>query len=118
VPDGPQANEKWDASLTPYIIEPLDLMAMDSGVNEFDIRKSAQTGFTTLILAAIKHIIDQDPCRVMIVQPTSGALSDFNKDKLAPAIENTPSLKRKVKPQTSRAGDASTTTTKVFPADR
>ncbi|RWH86435.1 MAG: terminase [Mesorhizobium sp.] len=115
VPDGPQANEKWDASLTPYIIEPLDLMAMDSGVNEFDIRKSAQTGFTTLILAAIKHIIDQDPCRVMIVQPTSGALSDFNKDKLAPAIENTPSLKRKVKPQTSRAGDASTTTTKVFP---
>lgn len=115
VPDGPQANEKWDASLTPYIIEPLDLMAMDSGVNEFDIRKSAQTGFTTLILAAIKHIIDQDPCRVMIVQPTSGALGDFNKDKLAPAIENTPSLKRKVKPQTSRAGDASTTTTKVFP---
>jgi phage terminase large subunit GpA-like protein len=75
VPDGPQANEKWDASLTPYIIEPLDLMAMDSGVNEFDIRKSAQTGFTTLILAAIKHIIDQDPCRVMIVQPTSGALA-------------------------------------------
>jgi len=115
VPDGPKANEPWDATLTPYIIEPLDLMSMDSGVNEFDIRKSAQTGFTTLLLAAVGHIVDQDPCRVMIVQPTSGALSDFNKDKLALAIEKTPALKRKVKPQTSRAGDSSTATSKVYP---
>ncbi|TGQ69527.1 terminase [Mesorhizobium sp. M00.F.Ca.ET.186.01.1.1] len=115
VPDGPKANEPWDASLTPYIIEPLDMLAMDSGHNEIDIRKSAQTGFTTLILAAVGHIIDTDPCRVMIVQPTSGALSDFNRDKLALAIEKTPALKRKVKPQTSRAGDASTTTSKVYP---
>jgi phage terminase large subunit GpA-like protein len=51
----------------------------------------------------------------MIVQPTSGALSDFNRDKLALAIEKTPALKRKVKPQTSRAGDGSTTTSKVYP---
>lgn len=115
VPDGPKSGELWDAALTPYIAEPLDALSMDSGVNEIAIRKSAQTGFTTLLLAAVGHIIDQDPCRVMIVQPTTGALSDFNRDKLQLAIEKTPALKRKVKPQTSRAGNSSTSTSKVYP---
>ena len=115
VPDGPRAHGRWDASLTPYIREPLDMLAMDSGVNEIAIMKSAQTAFTTMILAAVGHMIDQEPCRAMVVQPTSGALSDFNRDKLAPATELTEALKRKVRPQTSRSGDASTSTSKVYP---
>lgn len=114
VPDGPKAHSRWDARLTPYIREPLDMLAMDSGVNEIAIMKSGQTGFTTLIIAAAGHMIDTEPCRAMIVQPTSGALSDFNRDKLAPAIDLTAALKSKVRSQTSRAGDASTSTSKVY----
>jgi phage terminase large subunit GpA-like protein len=115
VPDGPKAGEFWDASLTPYIIEPLDMLSMDSGVNEIAIRKSAQTGFTTLFLAYAGYLIDQDPCRIMIVQPTTGALSDFNRDKLAVAIENSPALAAKVRTQVSRSGGSSTVTSKVYP---
>ncbi|KQU77719.1 terminase [Mesorhizobium sp. Root102] len=115
VPDGPKSGELWDSSLTPYIIEPLDMMAMESGVNEIAIRKSSQTGFTTLIIAACGHMIDQDPCRIMIVQPTTGALSDFNRDKLQPALEKSKALNRKVRSQTSRAGGSSTVTSKVYP---
>lgn len=114
VPDGPKAGSLWDASLTPYIREPLDMMATDSGVNEVAVRKSAQTGFTIMIIAAAGHMIDTEPCRAMIVQPTTGALSDFNKDKLSVSIDTSPVLKRKVKPQTSRDGDASTTTSKRY----
>ncbi len=115
VPDGPKAGEVWDASLTPYLIEPLNMLSPDSGVNEIAVRKSAQTGFSTMMIAAIGHMIDQDPCRAILVQPTTGALSDFNKDKLTPAIEATGVLKAKVKPQTSRAGDASTADSKRYP---
>lgn len=114
VPDGPRAGEIWDASLTPYLIEPVNMLGPDSGENEMAVRKSAQTGFTTMLIAACGHMIDQDPCRAMIVQPTTGALADFNKDKLTPAIEGSPILARKVKPQTSRAGDASTGTSKRY----
>jgi phage terminase large subunit GpA-like protein len=115
VPDGPKAGEKWDPGLAPYIAEPLDMLGFDSPVNEVAIRKSAQTGFTTLILAAVGHMIDHDPCRTMIVQPTTDARKDFNRDKLQLAIEKTPTLRRKVKTQTSRSGDGSTATSKVYP---
>ena len=57
VPDGPRAGERWDPALTPYVIEPLDHFGPDSGVNEQAVMKSAQTGFTTLAIAAAGHTI-------------------------------------------------------------
>lgn len=114
VPDGPRAGELWDDSLTPYIAEPLEMCSTDSGINEIAIRKSAQTGFTTLIIAATGHLIDIDPCRAMIVQPTSGALKEFNSDKLTIAIQNSPRLKALVRDQASRSGDGSTVLSKRF----
>jgi phage terminase large subunit GpA-like protein len=114
VPDGPRAGERWDPALTPYIIEPLDHFGPESGVNEQAVMKSAQTGFTTLAIAAAGHSIDRDPCRIMVIQPTDSALSDFNREKLQVAIDNSPALRRKVKPQVSRAGQGSTTYSKLF----
>lgn len=114
VPDGPHAGELWDATLTPHLIEPLDMMAPDSGVNEMAVRKGAQTGFSMMMIAGTGHMIDQDPCRAMLVQPTTGALSDFVKEKLNPAIEATAPLAAKVKSQVSRAGDASTADVKRY----
>ncbi|WFS01603.1 phage terminase large subunit family protein [Rhizobium tumorigenes] len=114
VPDGPGAGKLWSDALTPYITELLEMCSTDSGVNEIAVRKSAQSGFTTLILAAVGYIIATDPCRAMIVQPTTGALSEFNKEKLSIAIEQSPTLKALVKEQTSRAGDGSTALAKRF----
>jgi phage terminase large subunit GpA-like protein len=114
VPDGPRAGEVWDDSLTPYIAEPLEMCGTDSGVNEIAIRKSAQTGFTTLILAACGHLIATDPCRAMIVQPTTGALKEFNTEKLTIAIQGTPALRDLVREQSSRSGDGSTAVFKRF----
>jgi len=115
VPDGPKAGERWDADLTAYIEEPLDMLGPDSGVNEIAVMKSAQTGFTTMLIAKAGHVIDRDPCKMMIVQPTDAALSDFVRDKLNPAIEQTPALAKKVRTQTSRSGTGSTTYSKRFP---
>jgi phage terminase large subunit GpA-like protein len=114
VPDGPKKLERWDDALTPYIAEPLDMTSVDAAENEFCVMKSAQTGFTTLLIAALGHTIDREPADSMVVQPTDGALGDFNSKKLQPAIDATKSLAAKVAPQTSRSGAGSTTYEKRF----
>lgn len=116
VPDGPRSGEKWDAALTPYICEPLDNMGPDSPVNEQAVQKSAQTGFTVMAIAGVGHSIDADPSGgILLVQPTDGALDDFLRDKLNPAIDQTPALKAKVYPQVSRSGEGSTAYNKRYP---
>ncbi|WP_022722955.1 phage terminase large subunit family protein [Rhodopseudomonas sp. B29] len=116
VPDGPRANELWDPTLTPYVVEPLDNTGPDSPVNKQVIKKSAQTGFTVMAIAAAGASIVTDPAGgILLVQPTDGALADFIADKLNPAIEQTDALKAKVKPQVSRSGEGSTTYLKRYP---
>lgn len=115
VPDGPRAGEKWERSLGLHCVEIVDGLGPDSPDNEIAVMKSAQTGFTTVLIIATGHSIDRDPCRMMIVQPTSGARDDFNKEKLAPTIEASPVLAKKVRGITSRSADGSTSTSKQFP---
>lgn len=115
VPDGPHAGERWQRNLTPYVVEPLDQCGPEAPVNEIAVMKSGQSGFSTLLLAAIGHTIDCDPCRQMLVQPTSGALGDFAKDKLGIALERSRALAEKVYPQTSRSSEGSTITSKRYP---
>nr|WP_052231955.1 terminase gpA endonuclease subunit [Methylobacterium sp. ZNC0032] len=116
VPDGPRKLDLWSRQLTPFVAEPLSHTSIDSPVNEFCVMKSAQTGFTTLMIAGIGHTIDIEPCDQMIVQPTDGALTDFNSKKLQIAIDNSEALSRKVAPQTARSGKASTTYEKRYGA--
>src|SRR5271157_3468427 len=84
VPDGPRAGQAFDLSLTPYLAEPLDMLGPDSPANEIAVMKSAQTGFTLLLIALIGHLVDRSPCRAMVIQPTSDAVSEFNREKLDP----------------------------------
>jgi phage terminase large subunit GpA-like protein len=71
VPDGPRSGEAWDPLLTPYVIEPLEFLAPDSGVNELAAMKSAQSGFTTLLIAAIGDSADR--FRAVRFQPRQAA---------------------------------------------
>ncbi len=88
VPDGPRKLDLWDGDLTPYIDGPLDTIGPDHPANEVAVMKSAQVGVHDLLLAAVGHSIDQSPCDMMdLVQPTDGALTDFNNGKLNLAIE-------------------------------
>lgn len=115
VPDGPRAGRTWSPDLTPYVVEPLEMLAPESPVNQIAIRKSAQTGFTTFAIALIGHRIDCDPCNIMMIQPTTSARSDFNRQKLQVAIDASPALQKRIAPQVSRSGAGSTGDTKAFP---
>src|SRR5262249_5138808 len=95
LPDGEYAGQRMDLWRTPHTMQPLDLLGPDSPVNELGVMKCGQSAFTTMLLCSIGHSIDRDPCDMMIVQPTDGALTDFNSTKLTRLIERTEALRRK-----------------------
>jgi phage terminase large subunit GpA-like protein len=115
LPDGEHAGERIDLSRTPHIIEPMDMLGPDSPHNEVGVMKSGQSAFTTMLLCLAGHRIDRDPCDMMVIEPTDGALTDFNSTKLNRFIEATKPLKAKIYPQSSRSGAGSTTYEKKFP---
>jgi phage terminase large subunit GpA-like protein len=116
VPDGPHSGEKWSPRVTPYVVEPLNNSGPESPINKQACKKSAQTGFTMMAMGIVGSSICTDPAGgILLVQPTDGALADFIADKLNPAIEGSPALKAKVKPQVSRNGEGSTTYLKRYP---
>lgn len=114
VPDGPRAGARWDPSLTPYLPEIVDHLAVASPVNQVVVRKSAQTGFTQVGQVWLGYVIDVAPAKTMMVLPTVSAAQDFNREKLAPSIDETPALAAKVRKQVSRSADGSTALNKRF----
>jgi phage terminase large subunit GpA-like protein len=118
VPDGPQKGQKLDLSLTPYVVEILDALRPDSPWTEVTVKKSAQTGLSTLGLVWLGCLIDTAPDDMMIVQPTIMAAREFNQGKLDPVIKSTAPLRRRVRPQHSRSAEGSTTLSKRFAGGR
>jgi phage terminase large subunit GpA-like protein len=115
VPDGPQKDKLIDFTLTPYLVEPLEMLGPDSPANEIAVMKGAQTGFTLMLLAAIGYIVDRAPCNAMLIEPTASAAAELNRGKLEPVIKASAALRAKVAPQTSRSTEGSTTYSKRFP---
>src|SRR5579885_3194624 len=101
VPVGPAKGQRLDLTLTPYVHEPLEQLRADSPHTEIAVKKSAQTGFSTLGLVWIFTLIDTATDDMMIVQPTITAARDFNEERLDPAIKATPAIRRKT--STARA---------------
>lgn len=114
VPDGPRAGEKFSLELTPYLAEPLNFFADACPDNKAAVRKSKQTGFTTLAIAACGYTATVEPCDVFLIEPTQENLADFNGEKLQRAIDGSPALKKAIRRQTSRSSKGSTTKSKRF----
>jgi len=115
VADGPKAGQLWSAELTPYAVEPLNMLAADSPHNRVSVRKSAQTGLTGVGIAWVGSIIAKTPAKAMVVFPTLAAVQDFNREKLTPTIEATEELRSKIRLQKSRSSQSSTALSKKFP---
>lgn len=118
VPVGERKGQLLDLSLTPYVIEPLEMLRVDSPHTQIAVKKSGQTGFSTLGLVWLGCLIDTAPDDMMIVQPTITAARDFNEERLDPVIKASPAIRRRVRPQRSRSGDGSKALSKRFPGGR
>ena len=56
------------------------------------VMKSARVGFTMMVGAAIAYHMDQDPCSMLMVQPTVEDAKGWSKESLAPMLRDVPAL--------------------------
>lgn len=86
---------KWRTDRAEYLRGPMDAYS-DPAVEVMVVMKSAQTGFTELILNCVGYSIDQNPGPGLAVYPTDGLAEVFSKDRFAPTVRDSPVLREKV----------------------
>ncbi|WP_438770034.1 phage terminase large subunit family protein [Brevibacillus sp. JB24b] len=92
---------RWNTDRAPYQREIMDAIN-DPYVTEIVVKSSAQVGKSELILNSLGYFIDHDPSPVILLQPTLEMAQSFSKDRLAPMLRDSPTLKNKVKDVKSR----------------
>jgi phage terminase large subunit GpA-like protein len=68
------------------------------------VMSSAQVGKTQIFKNIIGYIMHQDPCPVLLMQPTKEMAEAFSEDRLDPMIRDTPALLPLVSENKSRSG--------------
>ena len=103
----------WRTSRANYQKDIMDCI-IDRNIETVVFMKSAQVGATELLLNILGYYISQDPCPIMILQPTIEMGRSFSKDRLAPMLSSSPALEDKVKEPRSRDSE-NTVLHKKFP---
>ena len=112
-PESSASPGKWYTSKVEYLREPMDMVGKP-GVRRISIMASAQVGKSSFVENTLGFLMSQDPCPILVVQPTIDAVKMFSKERLAPMLRDTPVLRGIVKDARSR--DASNTImSKQFP---
>ena len=92
----------WVTDRAPYEKAIMDAIS-DTFTERVVVQKAAQLGITdAAILNPIGYFIDQDPCPILVVQPTIEIAEAFSNDRLAPMLRDTPRLRGKVAEPRSR----------------
>jgi phage terminase large subunit GpA-like protein len=89
-------------------------MVSDPFIREIVVMKSAQVGWTEILLNVVGYFVDLDPSPILMVQPTVDMATAFSKDRLAPMVRDTPALAGKISDARSR-DSGNTTLHKTFP---
>lgn len=102
----------------PYQKGIMDAMT-DPKVERVSIMKSARVGYSKMIDAFVGYSMDQDPCRILVVQPTVDAAKSYSKEDIAPMLRDCPRLAAiRVEDQEASSAKKNSTDTmlhKVFP---
>ena len=82
----------WDASETPYMVEPMDMLA--SRLHEAAVFVGpARTGKTAgLLLGWMAHAVVNDPGDMLFIQMTQDKAREFSKTDVSRAINNSPDI--------------------------
>lgn len=77
----------------------------DPLIEQVTFMKSARVGFTKILNAAIGYHIHQDPCPIMVVQPTIEDAQGYSKEEIAPMLRDCPALSELVPEAKTRDSD-------------
>ena len=86
----------------------------DPRVEQITVMKSARVGYTKILIHAIAFHIHQDPCPIMLIQPTIEDAQGYSKEEIAPMLRDTPVLAGLVSDAKAKDG-ANTILQKQFP---
>lgn len=78
----------------------------DPAVHEVWCQKSKQMAWTEILLNTIGYFSDADPAPQMLMQPTLEAAESFSKERLAPMVRDSPTLRERYpEPKARHAGN-------------
>jgi phage terminase large subunit GpA-like protein len=86
----------------------------DPAVVQVSWMKSARIGYTKVVGATVGYYAHQDPCPIMVVQPTIEDAQGYSKEEIAPMLRDCPALAGIVPEPTTRDSD-NTILLKRFP---
>lgn len=93
---------QWVTAKAPYEKGIMDAIS-DPWTERIAIQKASQLGITdAAIVNTVGYFIDQDPCPLLVVQPTIEIGEAFSTDRLAPFFRDTPRMRGKVGEARSR----------------
>ena len=64
----------------------------DPAVRQVSVMKSARVGWTKIVNALVGYSIHQDPCPILVVQPTVDDAKGYSKEEIAPMLRDCPVL--------------------------
>lgn len=86
----------------------------DPKIEQITVMKSARVGYSKILNHVAAYHIHQDPCPIMIVQPTIEDAQGYSKEEIAPMLRDTPCLRGVVSEAKAKDG-ANTILQKQFP---
>lgn len=93
---------QWITSKAPYEREIMNAIS-DPFCPRICVQKASQVGITdSAILNPVGYFVDQDPCPIMVVQPTIELAEAFSTDRLQPMLRDSPKLRGKIADVRSR----------------
>ena len=100
-------------SKNPFLIQILDDLEEDNGIEEVVFVKGWQVGGTLSLLCWMLHSAACSPCPTMVVQPKDWLADNFSKKRLDPILKNSKDLQGKIKDAEQKGQD--TLNMKTFP---
>ena len=97
----------------PYQVGIMDSMT-DPDIEQVTVMKSARVGYTKILNHLIAYHIHQDPCPIMVVQPTLDDCNGYSKEEIAPLLRDTKCLQGLVSDSKAKDG-TNTLLSKQFP---
>ena len=86
----------------------------DPAIERVVVKKSARVGYSKMLNHLIGYHIHQDPCSIMLVQPTIDDAEGYSKEEIAPMIRDTKVLRGLVSESKSKDSN-NTILSKSFP---
>lgn len=84
---------RWKTSKAEYQRGVMDAIS-DPRLHTVVFKKSAQVGASELVLNIAGYYIHQDPCPLLLLQPTQKMGMSFSKDRLTPMVRDSPVLRK------------------------